>query len=245
MKSYNKSNYDRYKDDIYDTKVTSFRDGVIVKHLYLVEKIARKFSTSQIASGVLSIEDIIQEGNLGLIRSVDKVDWDKVKESENAEKTLKSFLSKRIKGAIRRAIDINRGSIKIPEYKLNEIRKNPEDNKLLVGEFFNSIFLDIDNNKELANTTFEDALDLSTSENKIELLSTELLKIMNNTLNKREVDILVCSFGIGTKKLSAKSIANKIGLKGNTAYVRISEIKKRSIQKLIDNIEYEQVVEFL
>ena len=77
MKSYNKSNYDRYKDDIYDTKVTSFRDGVIVKHLYLVEKIARKFSTSQIASGVLSIEDIIQEGNLGLIRSVDKVDWDK------------------------------------------------------------------------------------------------------------------------------------------------------------------------
>ena len=245
MKSYNKSNYDRYKDDIYDTKVTSFRDGVIVKHLYLVEKIARKFSTSQIASGVLSIEDIIQEGNLGLIRSVDKVDWDKVKESENAEKTLKSFLSKRIKGAIRRAIDINRGSIKIPEYKLNEIRKNPEDNKLLVGEFFNSIFLDIDNNKELANTTFEDALDLSTSENKIELLSTELLKIMNNTLNKREVDILVYSFGIGTRKLSAKSIANKIGLKGNTAYVRISEIKKRSIQKLIDNIEYEQVVEFL
>ena len=38
-------------------------------------------------------------------------------------KTLKSFLSKRIKGGIRRAIDKNRGDIRIPEHKLNEIRK--------------------------------------------------------------------------------------------------------------------------
>ena len=42
-----------------------------------------------------------------------------IDESPDVEKTLKSFLSKRIKGAIRRAIDINRGDIKIPEHKLN------------------------------------------------------------------------------------------------------------------------------
>jgi hypothetical protein len=40
------------------------------------------------------------------------------------EKTLKSFFSKRIKGSIRRQIDSNRGSIRIPEHKLNEIRKD-------------------------------------------------------------------------------------------------------------------------
>jgi hypothetical protein len=37
----------------------------------LVENIARKFSTSDQASGVLSINDLIQEGSIGLIKAVD------------------------------------------------------------------------------------------------------------------------------------------------------------------------------
>ena len=51
---------------------------------------------------------------------------------------------KGIKGAIRRAIDINRGDIKIPENKLIQIRKNPNDDKL-VALFFNSVFTSYDN----------------------------------------------------------------------------------------------------
>ena len=38
----------------------------------LVENIGRKFATSQQASGVMSIMDILQEGNLALIKAVDK-----------------------------------------------------------------------------------------------------------------------------------------------------------------------------
>ena len=68
----------------------------------------------------------------------------RVIESNDPEKTLKSFLAKRIKGSIRRAIDINRGNIRIPEYKLNEIRKDLGKDKALVAMFFNSIFLSID-----------------------------------------------------------------------------------------------------
>jgi DNA-directed RNA polymerase sigma subunit (sigma70/sigma32) len=74
----------------------------------------------------LTINDLIQEGALGLIAAVDKLDWETLNKSGNIEKTLKSFLSKRIKGAMRRAVDINRGDIKIPEYKIIEIRKNFE-----------------------------------------------------------------------------------------------------------------------
>ena len=48
--------------------------------------------------------------------------WETILDSADPEKTIKSFLSKRIKGAITRAIDINRGDIRIPEHKLNEIR---------------------------------------------------------------------------------------------------------------------------
>jgi len=151
MKKYNFENYTRYKEDIKasmppDKPYSDYtRDQLIIKFLPLVENLARKFSTSQQASGVLTINDLIQEGNAGLIKAVDKIDWSILDQSEDTEKTIKSFLSKRIKGAIRRAIDINRGDVKIPEHKLNQIRKNPDDNKM-VSLFFNSVFSSYDEN---------------------------------------------------------------------------------------------------
>ena len=48
---------------------------MIVKFLPLVESLARKFSTAQQASGVLSINDFLQIGGEALIRAVDKLDW--------------------------------------------------------------------------------------------------------------------------------------------------------------------------
>jgi len=150
MKKYNVKNYVRYKEDVkacmpddkpYDQYT---RDELITKFLPLVENIARKFSTTQQASGVMSINDIIQEGSAGLTKAVDRLDWETLEQSEDVEKTLKSFLSKRIKGAIRRAIDKNRGDIRIPEHKLNEIRKDNGKDQKMVAMFFNSIFLSID-----------------------------------------------------------------------------------------------------
>ena len=122
------------------------REELMIKFLPLVENIARKFATSQQASGVMSIMDMIQSGNLGLVQAVRKLDYQKLRESEDMEKTLKSFFSKRIKGSIRRQIDSNRGSIRIPEHKLNEIRKDFGKDKKMVEMFFNSIFLSIDAN---------------------------------------------------------------------------------------------------
>ena len=139
MKSYNVSNYIKYKTDLNrsmpdDEKdyATLTRDELIVRFLPLVDNLARKFSTSQQASGVLSINDLIQEGSVGLIAAVDRIDWVKLCESDDIEKTIKSFLSKRIKGEIRRAVDINRGNIRIPEHKLNEIRKDFGKNRQMV-----------------------------------------------------------------------------------------------------------------
>ena len=119
---------------------TLTRDELIVRFLPLVENLARKFSTSQQASGVLSINDLIQEGSVGLIAAVDRIDWVKLCESDDIEKTIKSFLSKRIKGAIRRAVDINRGNIRIPEHKLNEIRKDFGKNRQMVRCFLTVYF---------------------------------------------------------------------------------------------------------
>ena len=71
MKKYNIQNYIRYKNDVkaaikrlenkpweeYD------RNELMIKFLPLVENIARKFSTSQQASGVMSVLDMIQSGS--------------------------------------------------------------------------------------------------------------------------------------------------------------------------------------
>ena len=122
MKKYNIKNYIRYKEDVkasqpdYKELDQYNRDELAAKFLPLVENIARKFSTSQQASGVLDITDLIQEGSIGLVKAIDKLDYEILKESEDKEKTLKSFFFKRIKGAIRRAIDIKRGDIRIPEH---------------------------------------------------------------------------------------------------------------------------------
>ena len=103
MKKYNVKNYVRYKEDVKasmpEDKFYNYytRNELIIKFLPLVENLARKFATSQQASGVLTINDLIQIGSEGLIRAVDKLDWLLLEESEDIEKTLKSFFSKRIK----------------------------------------------------------------------------------------------------------------------------------------------------
>ena len=136
MKKYNVKNYIRYKTDLQDSMPEDkrtydlyTRDELIIKFLPLVENMAHKFSTTQQASGVLDITDLIQEGSKGLVAAVEKIEMSKITESEDPEKTIKSFLSKRIKGAIRRSIDITRGHIRIPEHRLNEMRQNPKDKK--------------------------------------------------------------------------------------------------------------------
>jgi DNA-directed RNA polymerase specialized sigma subunit len=79
MKKYNIPNYIRYKNDllvqlkkIEDIDVQYLNQEQLQwKFMLLVENIARKFSTTQQASGVMSINDLIQEGNLNLTKAID------------------------------------------------------------------------------------------------------------------------------------------------------------------------------
>jgi len=251
MKKYNVSNYVRYKEDLKasmpdDNAYSSYtRDELIIKFMPLVENLARKFSTTQQASGVLSINDLLQIGNEGLIRAVDKLDWEMLKESDDIEKTLKSFLSKRIKGNIRRRIDMMRGDIRIPEHKLNEIRNNPNDKKM-VAMFFNSVFLSID--AQVTNDDDENMLyqvpDKSEPYN-IQLMNVYLKGLMEKHLSGNEYEVLRLSYGLDCDKHSAKEIASILNIQGVSSYVRVSELKKQAVQKLIDNVDHSQVLDIL
>jgi len=251
MKKYNVQNYIRYKEDLkasmppdkfYDYYT---RDQLIIKFMPLVENLARKFSTTQQASGVLSINDLLQIGNEGLIKAVDKLDWDLLIDSDDIEKTLKSFFSKRIKGNIRRRIDMMRGDIRIPEHKLTEIRNNPKD-KIMVAMFFNSVFLSID--AQVTNDDDENMMhqveDKSEPYN-IQLMNVYLKGLMQKYLTGNEYEVLRLSYGLDCDKHSAKEIASILDIKGVSSYVRISELKKQAVQKLIDNVDHSQVLDIL
>ena len=138
MKNYNLDNYLRYKRDLEacmpeDKPWQDYtRDELIIKLMPYAMDIARSFSTSDQASGVMSINDIIQEANYGLIAAIDRLDWGIINMSDDIERQIKGFVSKRIKGSVRRNIDMNRGDMRIPEHKINEIRKNEGKDRYLV-----------------------------------------------------------------------------------------------------------------
>ena len=251
MKKYNVQNYIRYKEDIKASMPEGLswdeytRDELIVKFMPLVENLARKFSTTQQASGVLSILDLLQIGNEALTRAVDKLDWEMLSKSEDQEKTLKSFFSKRIKGSIRRRIDMHSGNMRIPEHKMNEIRNNPK-NKKMVEMFFMSKFLSIDAQplNEEGESMVQQLPDNSEPYN-INLLNIYLQGLLKKHLNEQEYEVLRLSYGLDCDKHSAKQIAVLLNIKGVSDYVRVSEIKKQAVQKLIDNVDNSQVIDYL
>jgi len=251
MKHYNIQNYIRYKNDLEVTlkrlEVKDWheysRDELVTVFLPLVENIARKFATSQQASGVMAITDLIQEGSLNLIKAVDRIDWETIAKSEDQEKTMKSFLSKRIKGGIRRAIDTNRGQMRLPEHVTNSIRKNFGKDKKAVAMFFNSIFLSIDSVRD-DDDMFMQIEDKSEPYNQ-DFLNMYLTSLLKQHLNDKEFNVLRLSYGLDCDKHSAKQIAEYLGIEGSGAYVRVSQLKKQAVDKLIANVDHSQVLDYL
>ncbi len=254
MKKYNIFNYIRHKEDIkacmpIDKDFQDYtRNELIIKFMPLVEVMGRKFSTSSQASGILTINDILQIGYEGLIKAVDRLDWELLKDEEGnlktqkeIETTLKSFFSKRIKGGIRRRIDMHRGNIRIPEHQLTVMR-NSKDKKM-VAMFFNSIFLSID---ALVNdeSLFAEIPDKSEPYN-IPLMNIYLKGLMKKYLSGVEYEVLRLSYGLDCDKHSAKEIAKELKIVGTSDYVRVSELKRQAVEKLIDNVDHSQVLDYL
>ena len=252
MKHYNIQNYIRYKEDL-ETNIKRIqkkefneytRDELIITFLPLVENLARKFATSQQASGVMAITDLSQEGALNLCKAVDRIEWSMIEDSEDQEKTLKSFLSKRIKGGIRREIDRNRGQMRLPEHVTNNIRKNFGKDQKMVAMFFNSIFLRIDEGNRDEDDILYQIEDTSEPYNQ-EFLSLYLISLLKQHLDINEFNVLRLSYGLDCEKHSAKEIAKYLGIEGVGAYVRVSQLKRQAVDKLIENVDHSQVIDYL
>lgn len=250
MKQYNSENFNRYKKDVKSSQPQGkfwdeyTRDELIVKFMPLVENIARKFKDSDAANGIVSLPDRIQFGHIGLIKAVDKIEWKTILDSKDPEKTIKSYLAKRVRGAIRRATDTNRSGMRIPEHKLNDIRKNFEDesNSSL---FFNSMFESIDKQLDDENSYLYQIEDKSKDPMRKEKLHAVIRNVMLKNLSDKEYHVIRLSYGLDCNKRSAKQIADYLNMGGVSSYVRVSQLKKQAIEKLKKVLKHSQVTDYL
>ena len=133
--------------------------------------------------------------------------------------------------------------MRIPEHKLNEIRRDSK-NKKMVEMFFNSIFLSIDSKPRDDDDMLYQIPDNSEPYN-IALLNSYLIGLLKKNLDYREYEVLRLSYGLDCEKHSAKPIAERLNIVGASDYVRVSELKKAAVRKLIDNVDHSQVLDYL
>ena len=256
MKKYNITNYVRYQKDLKRTLSNLpgvffdeyTRGQLIIKFMPLTENLARKFATSHQAIGILSINDLIQSGHIGLINAIDKIDWVLLNQSNNIEQTLKSFLSKRIKGTIRRYINHNMGDIKIPEWKITEIRKQPSDPAIsnLLSKSKSLYMGDFKSGND-SDSNFELEIPDESKDYNVTFMNEYLLALINKHLTDREREVVRLSYGLDCNKHDAVEICEILGIEGSYKKkgVRISEIKRKAIDKLIEKTNDAQLPDLL
>ena len=57
--------------------------------------------------------------------------------------------------------------------------------------------------------------------------------------------MLRLSYGLDCDKHSATEIADYLGIEGTSSYVRISQLKRQAVDKLIENVDHSQVLDFV
>ena len=134
--------------------------------------------------------------------------------------------------------------MRLPEHITNEIRKNFGKDKKMVAMFFNSIFLSIDDGTRDDYDMLYQIEDTSEPYNQ-EFLSLYLISLLKQHLDVNEFNVLRLSYGLDCEKHSAKEIAKHLGIEGVGAYVRVSQLKKQAVDKLIENVDHSQVLDYL
>ena len=180
------------------------RDKIVKSNLKFVASVAKPY----IGMG-LSYSDLISEGNIGLMKAMDKFDYEK------GFKTI-SYSVWWIKQTILEALN-KRNSIKgdeLPQYNESYNIDN-EDSQSYINENDNYFYDEFIEN--------DDFSDMKSSEEQ------KIISMLNTCLNDRERDIVSYYFGLnGKKEMTLEEIGNIFGLTKE----RIRQIKEGAFKKL-------------
>ena len=226
---------------------TQAKDILINSNLRLVISIAKKYINSRVP-----LEDLIQEGNLGLIKAIEKYDY-------NKGCKFSTYATWWIRQSITSAIAEKSKSIRLPTHITNIIRKYNKIRKdffekyqrdptieevareleisserlttvLLANKNILSLELPIDDEQK---NTIADFLEDKKQKNPQDIVCKEMLSFylqeVFSTLTEREQKVLEYRFGLNGH--SPKTL-EEIGKKINLTQERVRQIEKKALRKL-------------
>ena len=79
----------------------------------------------------------------------------------------------------------------------------------------------------------------------IGFLNIYLKGLLQKHLDTKEYEVLRLSYGLDCEKHSAKDIARILNIEGTSGHVRVSELKTKAVQKLIESVDPAQVLDYL
>ena len=194
----------------------------------LVMKYALPIDRNESRIGVLDFNDILQNAFLGLLEGWKNIDWDKIENSPNRDKTIANFLSARIIGSIKRENFKTAVGVRIPEHVISQTIKEEIQDRLFGNWMFN---FKLDDYSPGTMLRYIDLIEDREESYRNHILNDKLSDCLL-TLPEKQRKILDWSFGLNLdKKMSIREISEKLGM----SEIGVKKAKSRGLDKLKNN----------